>query len=225
MLPVDNILFKGIAREDCERMLGCFNAEIRKYKSGSRITEFTGTSDRIGIVLSGTAASVRYDLNGVRTIVETLGEQSIFGAFFTFSDPARSVTEIAAETNCEIMFVRRSEITKRCENACLCHSRVVENLLELMTEKAAALSERVEVLSQRSIEDKLISCLQIIESKTPEGKSPQIPFSTTALSDYLCVNRSALQREITRLKNKGVLTISKRKFRLHKPADTDMEQF
>ncbi|MBR4628059.1 MAG: Crp/Fnr family transcriptional regulator [Ruminococcus sp.] len=222
MLPEDNILFRGISREDCERMLGCFNAEIKKYRTGSRIVELSGSRDRIGIVLSGTAAAVRYDINGVRTIVETLGEQSIFGAYFSLSSNARSVTEIYAETDCEIMFVRRSEITKRCENACLCHSRVVENLLELMTEKTIALSERIEVLSQRSIEDKLISCLQIIESKTPEGKTPQIPFSTTALSDYLCVNRSALQREMTRMKNKGILTMSKRKFRLKHHNEQDV---
>ena len=222
MLPEDNILFKGISHDDCKRMIGCFNAEVKKYKSGSRIADYSDSSDRIGIVLSGNAAAVRYDVNGIRTIVESLGEQSIFGAYFTYLPAARNITEIAAETDCEIMFVKRSEITKRCENACLCHSRVVENLLGLMTEKAVALSERIEVLIQRSIEDKLISCLQIIESKTPEGKTPQIPFSTTALSDYLCVNRSALQREITRLKNKGVLTISKRKFRLHHPNDYDI---
>jgi CRP-like cAMP-binding protein len=129
--------------------------------------------------------------------------------------------EIAAETDCEIMFVRRSEITKRCENACRCHSRVVENLLELMSDKAINLSERIEVLSQRTIEDKLISCLQIIEDKTPKGRTPQIPFSTTALSDYLCVNRSALQREITRLKRNGTLTISKRKFKLFRNLEQD----
>jgi CRP-like cAMP-binding protein len=114
------------------------------------------------------------------------------------------------------MFFRREEILKRCENACSCHSRVVENLLKLMSEKLISLSERIEVLSQRSIEDKLISFLQITEDNTPSGKVPQIPFSTTALSDYLCVNRSALQREIAKLKKNGTLTISKRKFKLIK---------
>ena len=162
---------------------------------------------------------VRYDINGVRTIIESLEEQSIFGAFFTFTISKRSSLEIVSETDCEVMFVRRSEITKRCENACPCHSKVVENLLELMSEKTINLSERIEVLSQRSIGDKLISCLELIEDKTPEGRTPQIPFSTTALSDYLCVNRSALQREITKLKNAGVLTISKRKFRLLRPKE------
>ena len=219
MLPEDNILFKGVSQDDCQRMISCFNPEIRYYKSGSRIAEYSGNSDRIGIILNGTAVMVRYDINGIRTIIESLGEQGIFGAYFTYFPSVRSMIEIAAETDCEIMFVKRSEITKRCENACRCHSMVVENLLELMSEKAITLSERIEVLSQRTIEDKLISCLQIIEDKTPEGKTPQIPFTTTALSDYLCVNRSALQREITRLKRNGTLTISKRKFKLFRNSD------
>ena len=222
MLPEDNILFKGVSQEDCRRMMSCFDPDIRKYRAGTRIAEFSGKSDRIGIILSGNAVMVRYDINGVRTIIESLSEQSIFGAYFTFFPSVRSLIEIEAETDCEIMFVNRSEITKRCENACRCHTMVVENLLELMSEKAINLSERIEVLSQRTIEDKLISCLQIIEDKTPEGKTPQIPFTTTALSDYLCVNRSALQREITRLKRNGILTISKRKFKLVRSSEHDI---
>ena len=214
MLPEENILFRGVDQESCQRMMSCFKPDIRKYRSGVVIADFSEPSDRIGIILSGNAVMVRYDINGVRTIIETLDEQSIFGEYFTFSGAQRNSVEIVAESDCEIMFMHQSEITKRCENACQCHSRVVENLLMLMSEKAISLSERIEVLSQRSIEDKLLSCLQIFEDRTPSGQTPQLPFSTTALSDYLCVNRSALQREISKLKNEGVLTMSKRRFRL-----------
>ncbi|EWM53654.1 Crp/Fnr family transcriptional regulator [Ruminococcus flavefaciens] len=221
MLPEYNVLFKGIDQNDCRRMISCFNADIRKFKTGSKIMDYSDNPDKLGIVLSGTAVMVRYDINGVRSIMESLDEQSVFGVYFTFTASQRSGIEIIAENECEIMFVRRSKITKRCENACQCHSRVVENLLELMSEKAISLNERIEVLSQRSIEDKLISCLSIIEEKTPKGKTPKIPFSTTALSDYLCVNRSALQREMTRLKKAGILTISKRKFTLVRNHDSD----
>ena len=216
MLPEENILFKGIDPESCRRMITCFNAEIKKFRVGSNIAESTSSGGKIGIILSGNADVVRYDINGVRTIIESLGEHGIFGDFFTYTADHHSDVDIIAETDCEVLFVRRSELTKRCEKACRCHSMVIENMLELMTEKAVSLSERIEVLSQRSIEDKLISFLRITENKTADGKSPQIPFSTTALSDYLCVNRSALQREIARLKRTGVLTISKRKFRLNK---------
>lgn len=214
MKPEENILFNGINSFDCHRMIECFNVECRKFKAGNSIINFSKSSENIGIILSGSAVTVKYDINGNRTIVEKLEEQSLFGEFFTFSGASRNSMEVICETNCEVMFVKYSELTKRCEKACLCHSKVVENLLMLMSEKAISLSERIEVLSQRTIEEKVISCLQIIEDKTPEGKTPQIPFSTTALSDYLCVNRSALQRELTKLKNNGILSITKRKFKL-----------
>ena len=213
-MPEHNILFKGIDDYDCHRMFTCFNMEVKKFRAGSCISDYSKQGDKIGIILKGSVGVVRYDVNGVRTIIETLGEQGIFGEYFTYPSSARNCVEVVAEKDCEILFVRRSELLKRCEKACTCHSRVVENMLELMTEKAVSLSERVEVLSQRTIESKLISFLQITEEKTAEGKTPQIPFSTTVLSDYLCVNRSALQREIAKLKKSGVLTISKRKFKL-----------
>ena len=213
-MPEHNILFNGVDDYDCHRMFKCFNMEVKKFRAGSCISDYSKQGDKIGIILKGSADVVRYDVNGVRTIIETLGEQGIFGEYFTYPSSTRSYVEGVAGKDCEILYVRRSELLKRCENACGCHSRVVENMLELMTEKAISLSERVEVLSQRTIENKLISFLQITEDKTAEGKTPQIPFSTTVLSDYLCVNRSALQREIAKLKKSGVLTISKRKFRL-----------
>lgn len=219
MLPENNVLFKGVDAENCRRMITCFNAEVRKFRAGSSIADFSSFSDKIGIILSGRASMIRYDINGVRTIAETLGEQGIFGEFFTFAGVHRNALELVADTECEIMFMHRNEILKRCENACTCHTMVVDNLLMLMSERSIALTERIEVLSQRSIQDKLISFLQITEDNTPPDKEPQIPFSTTALSDYLCVNRSALQREIARLKRNGTLVISKRRFRLNKSSE------
>lgn len=215
MMPLDNVLFKGINQEDCLRMVTCFNADCRRYKAGAFIAEFGEFTDRLGIILSGNVVIVRYDINGVRTIIESVEKGGVFGTFFTYNILRRNSVEIIAEKDCEVMFVHRSEITKRCEQACQCHSQVVENLLKIMSENIVRLNQRIDVLSQRSIEERLISYLEIVEDKTPEGKTPQIPFSTTALSDYLCVNRSALQRQISKMKEAGTLTISKRKFRLN----------
>ena len=85
MLPEDNVLFKGIDQNDCHRMISCFNADIRKFKSGSRIMDYSDNPDKLGIVLSGTAVMVRYDVNGVRSIMESLDEQSVFGVYFTLA--------------------------------------------------------------------------------------------------------------------------------------------
>ena len=103
MLPENNIIFSGVDPTDCQRMMSCFNPEIRHYKSGSRIIDFSENNDKVGIILSGQAVMERYDVNGIRTIIETLGEQGIFGMFFTFSGSVRNHIEIVAETDCEIL--------------------------------------------------------------------------------------------------------------------------
>lgn len=66
-----------------------------------------------------------------------------------------SITVVAAES-CRVWFMSAEHLTRRCEKACTHHSRLVENMFHIMTDKAAALSERVEVLSRRSIREKLL---------------------------------------------------------------------
>ena len=42
-----------------------------------------------------------------------------------------------------------------------------------------------------------------------------IPFSGTALADYLCVDRSAMLREIRKLKEEGMIEMDKRQVTVH----------
>jgi CRP-like cAMP-binding protein len=212
MKSEENIIFNGINQEDRCRMIKCFDTEKRKYKSGSLISDYYNPETMIGVVLSGSVIMVTYDVNGTRNIIERIEKQGIFGKLFTFSISYKNNVETICEENCEILFFRYEDLTKRCAKSCQCHSQVIENLLNLISEKAILLSERIEVLCQRSIEDKLLCYLNIIKEKTPDGTNPRIPFSITALSDYLCVNRSALQRTIKKMREDGTLSIKNRYF-------------
>jgi len=211
----ENILFSGINESDCRRMIECFNAKIVEFKAGDVAFSYMRHSGKTGIILSGRAICVKYDINGNRTILEQLEKNDITGDIFNFSRIGSSGIEVICETSVTIMMINNTEFTKRCSNACECHTKLVENMLSLMSEKATALSERVDVLSQRTIEDKLVTYLQILQDRESNSSEATIPFSITALSDYLCVNRSALQREITRLTKDGVLKMNKRKFKLN----------
>ena len=64
-----------------------------------------------------------------------------------------------------------------------------------MTEKAAALSERVEVLSRRSIREKLLCYFGLLAGQR-QRQSVQLPFSLSALADYISADRSAMMREL-----------------------------
>ena len=66
------------------------------------------------------------------------------------------------------------------------------------------LNTRIELLTKRSIRDKLIGYFTLISSKNL-NKSFTLPFSLTDLDDYLSVDRSAMMREMKSLKEEGFI--------------------
>ena len=91
--------------------------------------------------------------------------------------------------------------------------QVYQNMFQLVAEKATSLYERVEVLSRRSIRDKLMCYFSLMAAKNRSGES-LLPFSLSALADYISTDRSAMMRELKRLKEEGVLRSEGRRITL-----------
>ena len=86
-------------------------------------------------------------------------------------------------------------------------------MLELIATRASTLAERVEVLSRRSIRDKIITYFSLCAIRNSSNIF-EIPFSYSTLADYLCIDRSAMMRELKNLKSSGVIKTDKRKVEL-----------
>jgi CRP-like cAMP-binding protein len=69
------------------------------------------------------------------------------------------------------------------------------------------------IISRRSTSERLMTYL-IEESVRRGSKEFEIPFDRQALADYLCVDRSALSAEISKLADKGVIEARKSYFKL-----------
>lgn len=210
---VESILFEGVNVQDCERMLHCFDAIQRNYRSGQEIPA-SHAQRSVGVVQRGVLYLIGVDIRGNRTILEQLGPGSVFGEVLAFAGGEQTGLAVVSETDSSVVYIGYDHIVKRCENACPCHSRVVENMLRLISDKTLALSERVEVLSQRSIRDKLL-CYFRKSAQRAKGPRFQLPFSFSALADYLCVDRSAMMRELSRMKQEELLETNRREILLH----------
>mgnify|MGYP002311650987 FL=1 len=156
----------------------------------------------------------RIDRHGGRTILEHLEAGGVFGEMLMFENVAGDSITVVAERPCRVWFMAASQVTKRCENACAHHSRMVENMFRLVADKATALSERVEVLSRRSIRDKLLRYFQLQAAKG-HGPSFQLPFSLSALADYISADRSAMMRELKKMREEDLLSVHGRDVTLY----------
>lgn len=195
-------IFKGITEDEYKSMLHCFKPVRKNFKAGELIYDYGNGMDCIGIVQNGAVAIVRIDKNGNRDILESITENSVFGDVLSFYNSNDDVVYAVCVNDCEVMFIDFCHITKRCRNACKHHSILVENMLELIARRAKDLSMRIQVLSQRSTKDKLICYFKILAG---DKFKFTLPYSLSALADYLSVDRSAMMREIKKLKEKNII--------------------
>ena len=72
---------------------------------------------------------------------------------------------------------------------------------------------KVEVVSKRTIREKLLAYLSI-QAQLQDSRYFELPFGRVELAEYLCVDRSALTRELEKMKSDGLIDYDKNCFRI-----------
>ena len=201
--------FDGISKQDYERMMVCFHAMKRSYQPGETIATFGGSSQLVGIVLEGEAVVMSTHYDGRQTILEQLQTGSIFGETLSAVSAETSLIQIISHKHTTVQFIDYSHLIRRCPKACDSHSQLVSNALRLISRKAVLLSERLDILSQRTIRDKLFTYFHQLARKN-HSNTFELPFSMSDLADYLSVDRSAMMRELKKIREEKLVRISKR---------------
>ena len=179
----------------------CIKTQRRFFKKNDVITNYMEKRKQICILISGSADLIRYDLNGNKNIIENYNKESIFGEAFY---PVNTNNElfVQATEDCEVISFLYDDIRVKCKSNCKYHSILVSSLLDLVLNNSIHQNMRIEVLSKRTIRDKLLSYFSLLSTKS-FSKNIVLPFSLTDLADYLSVDRSAMMREIKSLINEG----------------------
>ncbi len=64
--------------------------------------------------------------------------------------------------------------------------------------------QRIEIMSHKSIRERLLAFFYSLEKK-PSSNKISIPYSFTDLADYLVLDRSAMMRELTKMQNEHLI--------------------
>ena len=101
-----------------------------------------------------------------------------------------------------------------CQNTCTFHQKLVENLVYFISRRNLKLMEKMQHISKRSIREKVLSYLSE-ESQKCESSYFTIPLTRQQMADYLAVDRSALSKELAKMKQEGLIEFEKNQFRLY----------
>lgn len=183
--------------------VNCSKVQKKKFHKGEVITSYIAKRHQLCILLSGEADLVRYDFNGNKTIVEHFSNNDIFGEIF-YTVSTNNELFVEARENSVVLFFIYDDVMEKCNNNCNFHEKLLLNLPELFLNEIIDLNMRIELLSKRTIREKLLSYFTIISARNM-SKSFRVPFSLTDLADYLSIDRSAMMRELKSLKEEGII--------------------
>ena len=206
-------LFLGIEEPQLALLLECLKAVTRKYRKDEFIFTAGDKPASVGIVLSGGVRILQEDFWGNRAILAHIDPGELFGEAFSCASVNSLPVSVAASEASEIMTLDYQKIVTTCSSACGFHTRLIMNMMRVLAQKNILLTRKLEHLSRRTTREKLLSFLSA-QAVAAESTVIQIPFNKTELAEYLCVDRSALSRELSAMRDEGLLRYDKKSFEL-----------
>lgn len=207
------ILFKEIEEDEILSMLSCLDARVVYARKGEYIFSEGKAAKYVGIVLTGEAQIVRNDFFGNRTIVAAIMPGELFGESFACAEVEELPVSVAASENSEIMLIDCKRIITTCSSSCRFHNMIIHNLLQVLATKNLAFNKKIEITSKRTTRDKLMTYL-LSQAKIHGSSSFEIPFDRQELADYLGVERSAMSKEISKMKDDGLIECERSWFKV-----------
>ena len=206
-------IFEGIREEELPVMLSCLGSFEKKYQKHEIILLESNEIRSVGLILSGAVHMVKEDSRGGGTLLLAMREGGLFGESFSCGSHPDARVSFVAAAPCTVLFLPYDKIIHSCKMRCAFHHRMIENMVRLICEKNIQLMEKVEVTSQKTLRDKILTYLRIQADRQGADRF-EIPLKRTELAEYLCADRSALTRELARMKAEGLISYNKNTFYL-----------
>ena len=206
-------LFDGMSLEEANTMLECLDAHVISRDKGAAIFVEGCHATRFGVLLSGSLVVVKDGFDGKRSIIKRIGEKELVAAAQAFSGAKTMRVRVEADAPSRILILNAERVGSPCCNSCTFHARLMRNVMRIISAKTLELNAKIEILSHRTTEDRLLAYLHAFAEKCGSNEF-DIPFDRQQLADFLCVERSALSAEISRLVRASSFGCRKNHFRL-----------
>ena len=206
-------LFQGIEPQDRAAMLHCTGYHIARYPKGKPIALEQERIAHIGIVLEGAVDMIKEDIWGNKTILARIGKDDLFGETFACGSDSLSVVSFVVSKDAVVLFMPFCKAMHTCSNGCEFHQKLVDNMVRIIADKNRELLRKIEVISQKTLREKILAYLSI-QAQQQNARYFELPLGRTELAEYLCADRTALARELGKMKNEGLIDYDKNMFRI-----------
>lgn len=204
-------LFAGIGEREGERLLTCLKAERQHFEKGAVIFHLGQPIPACALVLSGSVRAETVNAQGDHTLMALHGPGALVGDVLMATPGGTCPVYVLAAEPTAVLLLPFHRIMEGCAACCPAHTRLRENLIAEIAQKYWAQRRRLTYLSTASLRSRIAMYLL---DRSAGTAAFSLDLRREDMADYLCVNRSALSRELARMKGEGLLDYYRDTFRL-----------
>ena len=204
-------LFRGLSSEEIMQALSVLTAREKKYRKGDMILSAGKRTERMGLVLEGSATIETNDIWGNRTILSHVGEGEVFAETYAWLRDETMLVDVAANGNCRVLFLTTGALRALSPAQCPWAAKLTANLLSIAAQKNLALTGRSFHTAPKSARARIMAYLNTV-SLQRHSREFDIPFDRQQLADYLNLERSAMSKELGRMRDEGLIRTRKNHF-------------
>ncbi len=205
-------LFAGLNGEELVSALALMDASYEDAKRGDPLHTMGRKLEKFGLVLFGAVLVSTDDIEGNRMILNQVTSGGTFGESLCFLGVEDPGIRITASGDAGILWLSPAGLFGSIEPLAL---KLAKRFTAMLAERTLRMNRRIQILSKLSIREKLIAYFTAL-SADAGGNLFQVPMNREEMADYMGTNRSALSRELSRMKEEGILDFYRNTFRFRK---------
>ena len=208
MNDIANPLFRGVSDAEWKEMEEMNCLWETEYRKNERICQMGNVIHELGVVTKGRVHIETVDLWGNKSILSEVGEGEVFAETYAFCEEPMMVEVSAAEDTNVLWLDVRWILTNTGSGW---QEKIQKNLI---------LSQRIFCTTPKTIRERVLTYLTA-QSLKADGEIFEISFNRQQMAEYLNLDRSALSKELGKMKQEGILDFHKNMFRILKKGSVE----
>ena len=205
-------VFKGIDSVSLDEFISIRALRTKAFTRGETILHSGDTVEEIGIVQSGSILIENIDPWGNRSILSSVSTGQVFAESYALSSEPLMVDVVASEDSV-IIFINIKRLLTPANSTKPWYGTLMTNLLSITARKNMMLSIRIFCTTPKTIRERLLTYLTGLYVRSG-SKTFLVPFDREQMASYLNVERTALSKELGKMKKDGLIEWKKNRFTL-----------
>jgi len=186
----------------------------KEYKKGNYIIMPQQKVDHFGIVLSGSIHILHLFSDGSYSLMSVCQKGSTLGTDLICTRSQIAPYHAMAASSTQVLYFPAELITQYGMLREDHRTVMMQNLLALVCKENMKKEYRLAILARKGLRERIETYLTMQASRR-QTQTFTIPFSREELAAFLCVNRSTLSHELSKMQQEGLISFRKNEFTLH----------